>query len=292
MSNLSESLADGKFTVTGEIGPPKGVDTKEMFHEAEYYKGTVAAVNVTDIQSSVMRLGSMAVCHKLLGMDIEPVFQMTCRDRNRLAMQSDLLSAYVLGIRNVLVITGDHVVLGDHPQAMPVFELDSVQLLKVISALEDGKDMAGNELAGAPEFFKGAVVTPCADPVEPQIIKLEKKVAAGAEFIQTQAVYEPKQFEEFMKKVGHIDVPILMGIVLLKSAGMAKYMNKNVAGVVVPDEMIEEMASAAKEDRKKKSVEIAARLIREMQPMCQGAHIMPLGWDSLVSEVLKEADLL
>jgi len=292
MSNLSESLADGKFTVTGEIGPPKGVDTEEMFHEAEYYKGTVAAVNVTDIQSSVMRLGSMAVCHKLLGMDIEPVFQMTCRDRNRLAMQSDLLSAYVLGIRNVLVITGDHVVLGDHPQAMPVFELDSVQLLKVISALEDGKDMAGNELAGAPEFFKGAVVTPCAAPVEPQVIKLEKKVAAGAEFIQTQAVYEPKQFEEFMKKVGHIDVPILVGIVLLKSAGMAKYMNKNVAGVVVPDEMIEEMASAAKEDRKKKSVEIAARLIREMQPMCQGVHIMPLGWDSLVSEVLKEADLL
>ena len=292
MSNLSESLADGKFTVTGEIGPPKGVDTEEMFHEAEYYKGTVAAVNVTDIQSSVMRLGSMAVCHKLLGMDIEPVFQMTCRDRNRLAMQSDLLSAYVLGIRNVLVITGDHVALGDHPQAMPVFELDSVQLLKITSALEDGKDMAGNELAGAPEFFKGAVVTPCADPVEPQVIKLEKKVAAGAEFVQTQAVYEPKQFEEFMKKVGHIDVPILVGIVLLKSAGMAKYMNKNVAGVVVPDEMIEERASVAKEDRKKKSVEIAARLIRKMQPMCQGVHIMPLGWDSLVPEVLKEADLL
>lgn len=292
MSNLSESLADGKFTVTGEIGPPKGVDTDEMFHEAEYYKGVVAAVNVTDIQSSVMRLGSMAVCHQLLDMGIEPVFQMTCRDRNRLAMQSDLLSAYVLGIRNVLAITGDHVALGDHPQAMPVFELDSVQLLKVIAGLEAGKDMAGNDLAGAPEFFKGAVVTPCADPVEPQIIKLEKKVAAGAQFIQTQAVYEPGRFEEFMKKVEHIDVPILVGIVLLKSAGMAKYMNANVAGVVVPDEMIEEMASVAKEDRQKKSVEIAARLIREMRPMCQGAHIMPLGWDSLVPQVLKEAELL
>ncbi|KPJ63394.1 MAG: methylenetetrahydrofolate reductase [Planctomycetes bacterium DG_23] len=292
MSNLSESLADGKFTVTGEIGPPKGVDTDEMFHEAEYYKGVVAAVNVTDIQSSVMRLGSMAVCHQLLDMGIEPVFQMTCRDRNRLAMQSDLLSAYVLGIRNVLAITGDHVALGDHPQAMPVFELDSVQLLKVIAGLEAGKDMAGNDLAGAPEFFKGAVVTPCADPVEPQIIKLEKKVAAGAQFIQTQAVYEPGRFEEFMKKVEHIDVPILVGIVLLKSAGMAKYMNANVAGVVVPDEMMEEMASVAKEDRQKKSVEIAARLIREMRLMCQGAHIMPLGWDSLVPQVLKEAELL
>ena len=292
MSNLSESLASGKFTVTGEIGPPKGVDTEEMFHEAEYYKATVAAVNVTDIQSSVMRLGSMAVCHKLLDMGIEPVFQMTCRDRNRLAMQSDLLSAYVLGIRNVLVITGDHVALGDHPQAMPVFELDSVQLLKAISTLESAKDMTGNELAGAPEFFKGAVVTPCAEPVEPQIIKLEKKVTAGAEFIQTQAVYEPHQFGEFMKMVEHINVPILVGIVLLKSAGMAKYMNKNVAGILVPDEIIEEMASVAKEDRKKKSVEIAARLIRAMRPMCQGAHIMPLGWDSLVPEVLKEADLL
>jgi 5,10-methylenetetrahydrofolate reductase len=234
----------------------------------------------------------MAVCHQLLDMDIEPVFQMTCRDRNRLAMQSDLLSAYVLGIRNVLAITGDHVALGDHPKAMPVFELDSVQLLKAICGLEEGKDMAGNELAGAPDFFKGAVVTPCADPVEPQIIKLEKKVAAGAQFIQTQAVYEPARFEEFMKKVEHIKVPILVGIVLLKSAGMAKYMNANVAGVVVPDEMIEEMASVAKEDRQKKSVEIAARLIREMRPMCQGAHIMPLGWDSVVPQVLKETEVL
>jgi len=238
-----------------------------------------------------MRLGSLAVCSRLVDMGLEPVFQMTCRDRNRLALQSDLLSAAWLGIENVLALTGDHNVLGDHPESTPVFDLDSVNLLKTMSILEDGKDLAGNDLEGAPKFFKGAVVSPASDPLEPHLIKLEKKVRAGAQFIQTQAVYDAEQFEQFMEQVSHLDVPILVGIVLLKSPAMARFMNKNVAGVFVPDSLIEEMASVGKEDRRKKSAEIAARLIREMKDMCRGVHLMPLGWTALVPDIIEQAEL-
>ncbi len=291
MTRLKEALESKKFVVTGEIGPPKGVNVESCLEEAEkYLKGKVAAVNVTDIQSAVMRVGSLAISKKLLEMDIEPVFQMTCRDRNRLALESDLLSAYVLGIRNVLALTGDYVTLGDHPQSKPVFDLDSVSLLKAMKDLESGKDLAGNELDGAPSFFKGAVVTPCADPLEPQVMKMEKKIFAGAEFFQTQAVYDIGLFEKFIKEVSHLKVPILAGIVLLKSAGMAKFMNENVSGVFVPDELIKEM-SVPKEDRRKKSVEIAARLIKQMKDMCQGVHLMPLGWDKEVPNVIESAGL-
>ncbi|MFH1549049.1 MAG: methylenetetrahydrofolate reductase [Planctomycetota bacterium] len=291
MSKLSEAIASGKFVVTGEIGPPKGVNVEEMDKEAEQLRGKVVAINVTDIQSSVMRIGSMAVCHRLTQMGLEPVFQMTCRDRNRLALQSDLLSAYILGIRNVLALTGDHTSLGDHPQSKPVFDLDSVSLLETIRSLENGKDIVGNDLDGSPEFFRGAVVSPCAEPVEPQIIKLEKKVEAGAQFIQTQAVYDVKQFENFMNRVKHLKVPVLVGMVLLKSPAMAKFMNENVAGISVPDSIIKEMADVDKKDRRKKSVEITARLIRGMKDMCQGVHMMPLGWTSEVPKVIEEAGL-
>ena len=289
--SLREALASGQFVVTGEIGPPKGIDTHEMTEELEDLKGIVQAVNVTDIQSSVMRLGALAVCAKMVEMGVEPVYQVTCRDRNRLALQSDLLSAAWLGIENVLALTGDHTTLGDHPGAKPVYDLDSVSLLKAISTLEGGKDLAENELAGAPKFFRGAVVTPCADPIEPQIIKLEKKVEAGAQFIQTQAVYDPKQFEAFMKKVSHIKVPILVGIVPLKSAGMARFMNSNVAGITIPDPLIRKMKEAKKSDRMKVSAEIAGKLIKDMKGMCHGAHLMPLGWTKMVKDVLEIAGL-
>ena len=287
---LQQALESGEFVFTGEIGPPKGTDLDAALEEAkEYYTDTVVAVNVTDLQSSVLRVGSMAVCHKLLDIGIEPIYQMTCRDRNRLALQSDLLSASVLGIENVLALTGDHVPLGDHPQAKSVFDIDSVQLLRVIEILRQGKDMTGNALSGIPKFFPGAVVSPCADPLEPQLFKMEKKINAGARFFQTQAVYDTAAFEKFMDQVRDFGVPVLVGIVLLKSAGMAKFMNENVAGVSVPDELIKELASVGKKDRKKKSVEIAARLLREMKNMCQGAHIMPLGWDSEVPKVIAAA---
>lgn len=286
---LSELFASGKFVVTSEIGPPKGVDIHEAMEEAEHLKGKVDGINVTDLQSSVMRIGSMAICHLLIDKGLNPIFQMTCRDRNRIALQSDLLSAWVLGIENVLALTGDHPALGDHPQAKGVFDLESVQLLETIQKLNSGYDLAGKELKGSPAFCSGAVVSPASDPVEPQILKMEKKINAGVQFFQTQAVYEVESFEKFMKKVKHFNVPVMAGIVMLKSAGMAKFMNKNVAGVRVPQNLIEEMDKAT--DKVAKSIEITVKLIKQLKPLCQGIHIMPLGWDKHVPTVLSESDL-
>lgn len=279
-----------QFIVTSEIGPPKGIDIIEMLDDAELIKGKVDAINVTDLQSSVLRVGSLVVCHLLKNRGIEPILQMTCRDRNRLALQSDLLSAAVLGIENVLALTGDHPSLGDHPEAKPVFDIDSVQLLEIIGQLQQGKDMKGNPLKGTPKFFAGAVVNPGADPLEPEIIKMEKKIDAGARFFQTQAVYDVGLFKKFLDATKHLKTTILAGIVLLKSAGMAKYMNKNVAGVFVPDNLIKEMEEA--KDKSAKSIEIAARLIKELKPLCQGIHIMPIGWDKKVPLVLEAANLV
>jgi 5,10-methylenetetrahydrofolate reductase len=286
---FQESLAAGKFVITSEIGPPKGTHVQEMLADAELVRGRVDAINVTDLQSSVMRLGSMAVCHLLQEKGLEAIFQVTCRDRNRLALQADLLSASVLGIKNVLALTGDYASLGDHPQAKPVFDLDSVNLLKVIKTLEGGTDMVGNALQGAPKFCIGAVVNPGGNPVEAQLFKMEKKIKAGATFFQTQAVYDVGAFENFMKRVAPFKVPVLAGIILLKSAGMARFMNKNVAGVFVPEPLIQKMAKA--EDRVKTSIEIGAELIRNLKGMCQGVHIMPIGWESKVPALLDAAKL-
>jgi len=291
MSNLKQALQDKKFVVSGEIGPPKGVDIEKCLKNAEGLRNQVIAFNVTDLQSAVMRIGSMAVSAKLVERGLEPVYQLTCRDRNRLALQSDLLSAWAFGIENVLCLTGDHPNLGDHVQAKPVYDLDSVQLLKVATTLNQGHDMIGHELEGKPDFFLGGVVTPAADPMEPQIIKMQKKIDSGARFFQTQAIYEPEQFEMFMNQAQRFNVPIMAGVVVLKSAAMAKFMNANVAGIKVPDNLISEMEETKKEDRKKKTVEITARIIRAVKPLCQGVHIMPLGWDELVPDIIKQAAL-
>jgi 5,10-methylenetetrahydrofolate reductase len=288
--SLQDKIDFGKFIVTSEIGPPKGTNVEEILKDAELIRGRVDAINVTDLQSSVMRLGSLVTCHLLKErVGLEPVFQIACRDRNRLALQSDILSAAVLGIENILIITGDHPSLGDHPQSKSVFDLDSVQLLEVIKSLQSGYDMVGNKLEGTPEFCVGAVVNPGADPLEPQIIKMEKKIKAGAKFFQTQAVYDAQLFKKFIEATKHLKTTILAGIVLLKSAGMARYMNKNVAGVEVPDDLIKEMEET--KDKVHSSVEIAARLINQLKPMCQGIHIMPIGWDKKVPLVLDAAGL-
>ncbi|MHC4713374.1 MAG: methylenetetrahydrofolate reductase [Planctomycetota bacterium] len=298
MSKLQEQLAAGKFVFTGEIGPPKGTNVEPALHEAdEYLRDTVTAVNVTDIQTAVMRTGSMAMCRLLIDRGVEPVFQMVCRDRNRLALQSDLLSAAVLGIENVLALTGDHVVMGDHQGAMPVYDLDSVGLLKAMTTLESGSDLGldlkgnPNQLDGAPKFFKGCCVTPCGANPAAQIIKLEKKIEAGAEFVQTQAVYEPGVFGEFMKKIEHLNVPVLVGIVMLKSAGMAKYMNRSVPGVQVPKGIIQKLTDAARADREKVSIEICGELIGGMKDLCQGAHLMTLGWDHCVPGIIEASGI-
>lgn len=291
MSKFREQLERGEFVVTGEIGPPKGVALDKCLQDAELLRDRVTAINVTDLQSAVLRIGSLAVSSKLLERGLEPVFQLTCRDRNRLALQSDLLSAWACGIENVLCLTGDHPVLGDHTEAKPVYDLDSVQLLKAASGLNQGHDMSGHDLESSPAFFLGAVVTPAAEPVEPQIIKMKKKIDAGARFFQTQAIYEPERFEQFINKVQGFKVPVIAGIVLLKSAAMARFMNSNVAGINVPQGIIQEMEETPKEERKKKTVEITARIIRKVKPFCQGVHLMPLGWDELIPDIIREAEL-
>lgn len=287
-----QALESGKFLVTAEIGPGKGTDLGVLLRDASTLKERVDAINVTDMPSSVMRLGSMTVCHLLTDIGVDPIFQVTCRDRNRLALQSDLLGAWVLGIRNVLALTGDHPALGDHPQAKPVFDLDSVSLLEVIGKLNAGVDMAGKELKGVTDFLPGAVVNPGADTeaaLDLQIIKMEKKIEAGASFFQTQAVYDIDLFEKFIRRVEGLKVPILGGVILLKSAGMARFMNKNVAGVFVPTPLIKEMTDT--KDRVKKSVEIAARIVKRLKDLCQGVHIMALGWEKTIPAVLDQADI-
>ena len=289
---LTELFKEGKFVITCEVGPPKGIEVQKLIDELEPLRSKIDAFNVTDLQSSVLRAGSMATCRLLKDKDFEPIMQLTCRDRNRLGLQSDVLSAAVLGIENLLCLTGDHTQLGDHPDAMPVFDLDSVQLLSAVKGLINGKDMAGNDLEGAPpQFALGATVNPGADPLEPQIIKMEKKIEAGAQFFQTQAVYEVDKFANFCEKVKHLKVPVMVGIVILKSPGMAKYMNANVAGVHVPDAIIDELTAAGKEGRVEKSIEISARLIKELKGSCQGIHIMALGWERHVPAILEMAGL-
>ncbi len=290
---LTELFDRGEFVTTAEVGPPKGFHIEGLLEEAKTYLSDISAVNVTDNQSSVMRLGSLATCKALKDEGLTPIYQLTCRDRNRIALESDLLSAAMFGIENILCLTGDHTKLGDHPQTKPVFDLDSVSLLHAVGELEKGVDLGGNELVGEPpKFAKGAVVSPCSDSVDAQLAKMERKVAAGAQYFQTQAVFEPEKFIEFMEKAKQFGVPVQLGIVIPKSVGMVRYMNANVAGIHVPEAMIDEL-KADKEKTKAgiTGVEIAARIIKECKPYCQGVHIMALGWESKVPEILKLAGL-
>lgn len=291
MSILQEKLESGKFALTCEAGPPKGVEVEEQLQEVDEISHLVDAFNVTDLQSSVMRLGSLAFAYMIQDRGHEAVYQLTCRDRNRLALQSDLLNAWVLGLENVLALTGDHTSLGDHPQSKPVFDLDSPQLLEAIEHLNSGEDLAGNELEGNTDFFPGAVVNPGADPLEPQILKTRMKVKQGAKFFQSQAVYDPKVLENFIDKLrgAGVEKPVLVGILPLKSAGMARFMNKNIAGVFVPEDVIGELDEAS--DTVEKSLEICARAIRETSDLCEGVHLMPMGWESHVPKILKMAEI-
>jgi len=290
---FAEALKTKEFVVTAEVGPPKGVDIQEMLHNIDLLKDKVDALNVTDNQSSVMRIGSLPVCKLIKEAGGEPILQMTCRDKNRVALQSELLGAYILGIRNVLALTGDYITVGDHIEAKPVFDLDSVLLVKLIRQLEQGKDFAGNDLKGAPKFCVGAIVTPEADPIEPQLLKFEKKIKAGAEFIQTQAIYDLDNFKKFMGYARKFDVKILAGIVLLASAGMARFMNANVPGIFVPQELIEELVSAPKGKALEKGIEIAGRMIRQLreEKVCDGVHIMAIGREHLVPEIISAAGM-
>lgn len=292
-SLFEDKLNSDEFLMTTEVGPPKGVDVSDMVHHIDTLKDRVDGINVTDHQSSVMRFPSLGGCLLVKERGGEPILQMTCRDRNRLALQADLLMAYSRGVVNVLCLTGDSVDVGDHKEAKPVFDSDSVQLLKMGRTLESGKDAAGNDLKGIPKFCLGASVHPEADFIEPQLIKFEKKVAAGAQFFQTQGIFEVASLRRFMQYASQFDVKILAGIIVLASARMASYMNANVPGIIVPQEIIDELAGVEKGKGLQKGIEIAARLIRTIKEegLCHGVHIMAVGNERVVPDILEAAEV-
>ena len=293
VSSFRDTLNSGRFVVTSEIAPPKGTNLEKMFHHIELLKDKVDALNVTDHQSSVMRFPSIGGCLAIKERGGEAILQMTCRDRNRLSLQAELLLAYSRGIKNILCLTGDAVPVGDHKEAKGVFDLDSVQLLSAIHLMESGQDMGGNSLDGAVEFCAGAIVTPEAQPIEPQLVKFEKKVEAGAEFFQTQAIYDLDNFSKFMQYARRFPVKVLAGIVLLSSARMAKYMTENVPGIFVPQELIDELAAAPKGEVLAKGIEIAGHMIAALKKdsICDGVHIMAIGREEVVPDILAAAGL-
>jgi methylenetetrahydrofolate reductase (NADPH) len=289
---FQEKLQKGKFMVTAEVDPSKGVDFGGRLSDLDLWKGRVDALNVTDGKSSVMTMTPLALGHILKERGFEPILNLSCRDRNRLSLQADVLGAAALGIRNFLVLTGDYASLGDHPQAKPVFDLDSVQLLQIMEKMKNGQDMEGNVLCGAPDLFTGATVSPCpgtAAGMDLQLIKMEKKIAAGAKFFQTQPVFDVKRFERFMKKAKEFGVPVLTSVLALKSASMARFINRNMPGIFVPENLIAEMEKA--KDRVKTSLEICVRLIQDFKGLCQGVHFIPVLWEKRVPAILDAAKL-
>ena len=304
MSALKEILENGGFGITAEMAPPKGCDFTEQMEAAELLKGKVHGVNVTDMQSASLKASGLGLCIKLKQAGIEPILQITGRDRNRMAIMGDVLSASAFGINTVLALTGDHPTVGDCKQAQPVYDLDSVGILKMLTEMEaTGTDCGGNALSSTPKLFKGAVVTPVYDPLPLQISKLKKKVAAGAQFIQTQGIFDMDSLKNFMQQVraAGITVPIMAGIIPLKTAGMAKFMNANVPGIQVPDWMIERLEAAAAEGKEKgikglpmqAGMDMAAEFIAQIKAenVCEGVHIMAIGAEHNVPEILKRAGI-
>ena len=299
-SNLEILLRSGKFAVTAELGPPRGADRSVIEKKAAILKGYGDAFNITDCQTAVVRMSSIAAGRIVLDAGLEPIIQMTCRDRNRIAIQSDLLGAAALGAKNLLCLTGDHQKFGDHPMAKGVFDIDSIQLIQMVKILRDEKKFqSGQELkASEPKFFIGAAENPFADPFKFRAIRLAKKITAGADFIQTQIIYNVKKFKEWMTMVTdmglHEKAFILAGVAPLKSAGMAKHMKHNVPGMDVPDEVMNRMtaASAAKKG-KEEGIMICLEVIEQVREIkgIAGVHIMAVEWEEAVPEIVRQARL-
>ncbi|HCT85741.1 MAG TPA: 5,10-methylenetetrahydrofolate reductase [Candidatus Margulisbacteria bacterium] len=288
-SRLHQDLLTKKFVVTAELSPPKGVEYNYLLDQAEALSTYVSAFNITDNQRSTMRMSALAICHLLESQGFETIFQITCRDRNILALQSDILGASALGIKNILAITGDYPLSGDHPFAKPVFDIDSVQLVHLLKqVMPGGKDFAGKELKGSPDFIVGVVANHGAQPQEPQLIKLQKKINEGAEFIQTQTIYDIDQFLEFLEEVPPA-VPVLGGIFPLKSAKIAHFLNDNVPGVSIPETILRRMENT--KDPYKEGIEIAVETIEAIQPECAGVHFMTMGAVDVIAEILKEVSI-
>ena len=289
MSNLEKALASGQPVITCELNPPKGTDLGPLFAKADALKGRVDAFNLTDSHAARMAMTPLAAAHLLLDRGAEPILQITTRDRNRIALQGDLLGAHALGVHNVVFMGGDPPSVGDHPDAKPVFDVYSSLMLKAASSLQAGEDMAGNSLSGNPRFCIGAVVNPGADDLGEEIARMGEKIAAGASFFQTQAVYSVADYERFVKASEQYRVPVLAGIIPLKSVRQAEYMNANVPGIRVPEDVMRELADAT--DPLATSLAIAARTIEALDGMTGGVHIMAIGWEHHIPTLLQQAGM-
>jgi len=284
--SLKERLESGKFAVVAELQPPKGNNLSELFENAELLRGRVDAINVPELQNAIMRLGSLSVCALLKAKGMEVIFNLSCSDRNRLALQSELLSASALGLTNVLILQGDHPSIGDHFETQPVFDLDVMGLLGAAKRLQEGYDLMGNDLNGKPQFYVGAQINAGVKGhvLDLEVMDMEKKIRMGVDFFFTNSIYDVSVFEPFIKKVAHFKVPIIAGIALLKSVGMARYVNKHVEGASIPDSIIDQLMKAS--DKQRASIEIAGGLIKELRSLCQGVQIIPIGWETQIPALL------
>lgn len=287
MTGLTDKLQQGQFVVTSELTPPKGIDVTAMLATATSLDGQVDAFNVTDSHNARMSLSPLAAAHALVQAGVEPILQMTTRDRNRIALQSDMLGAATLGVQNLVCMGGDPPHLGDHPDAKPVFDFSTQELINAAKKLNEGIDSTGNVLNQAPSFQVGAVVNPGADDLDTEIARLEEKIENGATFFQSQAIFDAGAFEAFMARVSGFGVPIIAGILPVKSVRMAQHMNTNVPGIDVPTDVIARIDAA--ENVKAVSASIAAGIVSEIKPMCQGIHIMAIGWEQLIPDILSQS---
>lgn len=287
--SLKEQLASGRFIVVAELQPPKGNHLSELIEQAGRLKGRVDAISVPDLQNAIMRLGSLSVCALLKAQGIETIYNLSCSDRNRLALQSELLNASALGLDNVLILQGDSPALGDHYDAKPVFDLDVLGLLGAAKRLQEGYDLTGNDLKGKPEFCIGTEIQLRTKDQDFEGMDLERKMGLGVHFFLTSSVYDVGLFETFIKKVAHLKVPVIAGVTLLKSVGMARYVNKNVEGASIPEAIIDKLMKAS--NKQEASIEIAREMVRQLRPLCQGIQIIPIGWEPLIPAVLDQAGL-
>ena len=299
MSQLKRILDMGELAVTAECGPPKGADPDAILRKADLLSGKVDAINVTDNQTAIVRMSSLAACSLLLSRGLEPVLQVVVRDRNRIALQSDILGASAIGIKNILCLSGDHQCFGNQPQAMGVFDLDSIQLVQTVKNMRDqGTVLGGESLTKSPQLFIGAAANPFADPLELRVIRLAKKIRAGADFIQTQCVYNLQRFQEWMSMIRDKglteQVSILAGVTPLKSEGMARYMKDKVAGIDIPDEVITRIEKVPKTKQRKEGIQICVETIQRLKEMqgINGFHVMAIEWEEAVGEIVERAGLL
>ncbi|MFL2761406.1 MAG: methylenetetrahydrofolate reductase [Dehalococcoidia bacterium] len=289
MNSFSKKLSLNQFVVTTELNPPKGTELEPLISKALTLRNHIDAFNLTDSHSARMSMAPIAAAHKLKLNNIEPILQVACRDKNRISLQGDLLAANALGIENILCMTGDNPKAGDHPDAKGVFDIDAVSLINAATRLNSGHDLSDSKLSGSPSFCVGAVVNPSAQDLDAEIARLEQKIDSGAVFFQTQGIYDVKQFQNFMQRIEHTNAKIIAGVMILKSAKMARFFNKNLFGVSIPNQIIKELDSS--KNNRQATTKITTKIIQEIKDSCHGIHIMALGWEDLIPQIISESNV-